>query len=354
MRPPRSRCSERRGERPGGAGAPEEIIDASGVAPRIEARLPIGVRHRQLRVRTLLAGMLLTQADHRPAHLTRVRDALTALPAADQVRLGVTEDWKTGPHLLTYRQTERTFGLVTGALAKDAPDGTPVADPRRDLRRPAGGQHPRRIQAGQQRAGGGLDRRGDLLPPAAARHQRLRRPRSVLGAPQGRRPRPGQRAVLRLLPVGRHHDARGARPGRARAGPPDDRVLLPCRPGPRPGPGADGDARRRHPARRHPRPTPATPTATPGPGPSRSARPGPSWSRTCTPPTAAPGAPTTAPSSPTATSTARPHPARCWNSARWPATPPRRKPPRTTPGPPSWPATNSGASPATTPTATTG
>jgi hypothetical protein len=44
----------------------EEITGASGVAPRIEARLPAGVRHRQLRVRTLLAGMMLTQAAHRP------------------------------------------------------------------------------------------------------------------------------------------------------------------------------------------------------------------------------------------------------------------------------------------------
>ncbi len=103
----------------------EEIIDASGVAPPIEALLPIGVRHRQLRVRTLLAGMLLCQADHRPAHLTRVRDALTALPPADQARLCVLENWKAGPHLLTYRQTERTFGLVADALAKDAPDGLP-------------------------------------------------------------------------------------------------------------------------------------------------------------------------------------------------------------------------------------
>jgi hypothetical protein len=103
----------------------EEIIDASGVAPRIEALLPIGVRHRQLRVRTLLAGMMLTQADQRPAHLTRLRDALTSLPGPDQARLGVTEDWETGPHQLTYRQTERTFGLVTDALAKDAPDGLP-------------------------------------------------------------------------------------------------------------------------------------------------------------------------------------------------------------------------------------
>ena len=103
----------------------EEIIDASGIAGRIEALLPTGVRHRQLRVRTLLAGMLLSQADHRPAHLTRVRDALTALPGSDQVRLGVTEDWKTGPHQLTYRQTERTFGLAARALEKDQPDGTP-------------------------------------------------------------------------------------------------------------------------------------------------------------------------------------------------------------------------------------
>jgi hypothetical protein len=103
----------------------EEIIDASGVAPRIEAMLPAGVRHRQLRVRTLLAGMMLSQAGHRPAHLTRVRDALIALPEPEQARLGVLEDWKAGPHLLTYRQTERTFGLVTDALAGDEPGGLP-------------------------------------------------------------------------------------------------------------------------------------------------------------------------------------------------------------------------------------
>jgi hypothetical protein len=103
----------------------EEIIDASGVAPQIQAMLPAGVRHRQLRVRTLLAGMMLSQADHRPAHLTRLRDVLVALPGPDQVRLGVLEDWESGPHLLTYRQTEYTFGLVAGALAKDEPDGLP-------------------------------------------------------------------------------------------------------------------------------------------------------------------------------------------------------------------------------------
>jgi hypothetical protein len=103
----------------------EEIIDASGTAERIEAMLPAGARARQLSVRTLLAGMCLTQADGRPAHLTRVRQALVSLPEDDQRRLGVITDWKGGPHLLTYRQTEYTSGLAARALAKDEPDGLP-------------------------------------------------------------------------------------------------------------------------------------------------------------------------------------------------------------------------------------
>ena len=103
----------------------EEIVDRSGVAPQIELLLPIGVRARQLLVRTLLLGMLIVLADHRPAHLTRIHQALTTLPEDDQRRLGVTADWKHGPHRLTYRQTERTFGLVADALAKDIPDGLP-------------------------------------------------------------------------------------------------------------------------------------------------------------------------------------------------------------------------------------
>ena len=101
----------------------EEIIDASGTPPRIEAMLPIGVRPRQLKVRTLLAGMCLAQADGRPAHLTRVHQALTSLPDDDQIRLGVLADWKHGPHRLTCRQAEYTFGLVAGALGRDEPDG---------------------------------------------------------------------------------------------------------------------------------------------------------------------------------------------------------------------------------------
>jgi hypothetical protein len=102
----------------------EGIIDGSRAA-RIEALLPIGVRHRQLKVRTLILGMLLTLADRRPACLTEVHQALTGLPEPDQARLGVIENWETGPHRLTYRQVERTFRLVVKALHKEHPDGAP-------------------------------------------------------------------------------------------------------------------------------------------------------------------------------------------------------------------------------------
>jgi hypothetical protein len=105
----------------------EQVIDASGVPARIEAMLPAGVRARQLAVRTLLAGMCLAAAGHRPAHLTRVRRALVSLPEDDQRRLGVLAGWKAGPHLLTYRQAECTFGLAARALGKDEPGGLPSA-----------------------------------------------------------------------------------------------------------------------------------------------------------------------------------------------------------------------------------
>ena len=103
----------------------EAVVDASGVAPGIEDMLPAGVRARQPAVRTLLLGMMITLADGRPAHLARVHQALAGLPGDGQRRLGVLADWKDGPHRLTYRQTEYTFGLVTRALGKDEPDGLP-------------------------------------------------------------------------------------------------------------------------------------------------------------------------------------------------------------------------------------
>ena len=103
----------------------EQIIDASGIAPAIEALLPPSVRGRQLTARTLVTGMLLVMHDRRPAFLTEVHAALIALPEPDQIRLGVTADWSTGPHQLTYRQVEHTCRLITRALAKDSPDGAP-------------------------------------------------------------------------------------------------------------------------------------------------------------------------------------------------------------------------------------
>jgi hypothetical protein len=105
--------------------ASEAVIDASGVAARIEAVLPCGARARQLAVRTLLLGMMTALADGRPAHLTRVHQALVSLPEGEQRRLGILADWRNGPHLLTYRQAEYTFRLVAGALGKDRPDGLP-------------------------------------------------------------------------------------------------------------------------------------------------------------------------------------------------------------------------------------
>jgi hypothetical protein len=103
----------------------EAVIDAAGVAAALELALPTGGRPRQLPVRTLLVGMLVSQADGRPAHLTRVHDALVDLDDDDRRRLGVDVDWRCGPHRLTYRQVERTFGLIGHVLGADAADGQP-------------------------------------------------------------------------------------------------------------------------------------------------------------------------------------------------------------------------------------
>lgn len=97
------------------------------MAPALEAALPKGVRHRQLRARTLVAGVLYALADCRPAHMTRLHAALLSFPEADKWRLGVVEDWGGRAHELTYRQVEHTLRSVLAALAKGAPDGVPSA-----------------------------------------------------------------------------------------------------------------------------------------------------------------------------------------------------------------------------------
>jgi hypothetical protein len=104
------------------------IVASSGIGEAIEALLPPAVRRRQLTAGTLVTGMMLALADSRPAHLTRVLEALTGLPEDDQMRLGVIEEWKGGPHQLTYRQVEHTARLIRRALDKDQPDGAPSQD----------------------------------------------------------------------------------------------------------------------------------------------------------------------------------------------------------------------------------
>lgn len=99
----------------------EALVDTSGVAEMIETHMPTGGRPRQLSVRTLIIGILLAIADDRPAQLTRVHQALIALPDADRHRLGVLVATLHGDHLLTYRQVERTFASMTATM-----DPTPV------------------------------------------------------------------------------------------------------------------------------------------------------------------------------------------------------------------------------------
>lgn len=106
----------------------EDITDASGAAPAIEALLPAAVRERQLSARTLPAGMMAALADGRPAHLTRVLEALTGLPGHHQKRPGVIAQRKNGPHQLTCRQVEHTSRLIRRALDKDQPDGATSQD----------------------------------------------------------------------------------------------------------------------------------------------------------------------------------------------------------------------------------
>ncbi len=335
-----------------GLAALEEVIDISGIAPRIEAMLPAGARGRQLSIRTLMAGMCLAQADGRPAHLTRVRQALVSLPEDDQRRLGVLTDRKGGPHLLTYRQTGYTFGLAARALARDEPDGLPsgrlqhVCDDLLEASVPEGFKDASASLAVDRTDLESFSRppphgtRDCADPEASWGHRRnnLLRSQDELSCgyyfSAGTMEREEDGAELpelarRMTVCSCRHD-----PARALV------PVLTAMPGDGIPP---GDILT----------TPATPTATRTPGRSRRAGPGRSWYRTCTPAIADRRAHTKAPSSQTGTCTAPRHPAGCRSSDRPPAPPRKNRPPATTARPPSWPATSSAASPPATPTATT-
>ena len=262
----------------------EDIIDRSGVAPRIELLLPIGVRARQLAGPHPAAGHA-DRAGRPPARPPHPRP-----PGPDHAARGRPA------------AARRDRGLE----ARPAPAHLP-AD-RADLR------------PGRGRAGQGHPRR-----PAVARPS----PRSATTCSRHRIPeefkdastslavdwtdvetfsRPPSRGTSDCAdPEASWGHRSGGGPGQDSelffgyyasaatmmrdehgppvpgAGPPDDRLLLPPRPGPRPGPGADRDARRRHPARRHPgrlrlRPPRRRRLGHPAPRHRRA-----SWSRTCTP-----------------------------------------------------------------------
>jgi len=147
--------------------------------------------------------MQLTLADDRPAHLTRVHAALTALPHAGQARPGVTEDWETGPHQLTCRQAGHTFSLAVQALSKDEPDGAPSPGLAAACDEPLEAS----IPAGHKDASAALsadwtDTEAWSRPP---RHGTTgcADPGSRPGAPQLQPPRTQRGDVLRLLLPGR-------------------------------------------------------------------------------------------------------------------------------------------------------
>jgi hypothetical protein len=62
----------------------EAIIDATGVADHLEDLLPKGVRERQLKVRTLLLGILLALSDGRPEQPQRGSNPCLHLERSDR------------------------------------------------------------------------------------------------------------------------------------------------------------------------------------------------------------------------------------------------------------------------------
>ena len=120
----------------------EAVIDAAGVAAQIEALLPVGVRPRQLSVRTLLLGMLLVAADCRPAHLRSVHQALLGLPEPSQHRLGIIAHWRDRPAPADLPPSRAHLRPRRPKLANDTARRRPVRDPHRDPRRAARSEHP--------------------------------------------------------------------------------------------------------------------------------------------------------------------------------------------------------------------
>ena len=354
MRQPRSRCWGRRGEHPARR---RWRRSSTPPASRRGSRrcCPSGCGTASCASAPCWPGCCSCQADHRPAHLTRVRDALTALPRGRPGAARRDRRLETRPapahlpadraHLRPGRRRPGQGRHPTACPRRPSPRSATTcwkpASPRSTSTpaprwrwtgptwKPSPGPPPRGTRdcadpeaSWGHRSGGGPGQDSELFfgyYPSAATMMR-----DEHGPPV---PELARRMTVCSC---RHDPARALVP------------VLTAMPD-------AGIGARRHPRRLRLRPPRRRSLGPPAPAVRRAAGPGPAPA-----PTAAPAAPTTAPSSPTATSTARPRPARCWNSARSPATPPRTRPPPTTSRPPRPPGTSSARSPATTPTATTG
>ena len=113
----------------------EQIIDTSGVVPLLDRLMPAGAKPRQLTVRTLLVGYLLTARKKQPLFLTNVAENLRELPIDAQRRLGVLAviPGFAGEHTATYRQCEDTFRRLMLELD---PEYVAASRSRRIQRRP--------------------------------------------------------------------------------------------------------------------------------------------------------------------------------------------------------------------------
>ena len=242
------------------------------------------------------------------------------------------------PAPLTYRQTERTFGLITDALAKDEPDGLPsatlagicddlleasVPEEFKDASRSLAPVDWTDLETFSRPAPASG---GECADPEASwghRKNNLLRSQDELffgyyaGIMMAEENGPAVPEFARRMTLSSccHDPARALVPvltALPAAGIPLGDVLA--------------DSGYAHRVPQH------------WAAPLRAA--GASLVQACTRTTAGPRAPMKAPSSATGTCTARAPPAHCSNSGRWPAPPPKNRPRHTTPRLPSWPVTS--------------
>ena len=173
--------------------AAEGVLDASGIAPRIEAVLPSGARTRQLTVRTLLLGMMLALADGRPAHRLGSPGACRAWPLAWPSPSGPL-GWQRSPGSTARRRRVPRSGMRSTVEAGGAdPDNARRSVPcwwpsrrRRNSHEPRGRARHRADTAGtaRGRSPGWLGRGSSARRRASARRARRKLPHHPTAHPR--------------------------------------------------------------------------------------------------------------------------------------------------------------------------